>query len=97
MPGQLVIVSPANTIAIVIIEKGGPSLEQLQTAVGGYIELVKVRYQGRIREAYVNEEGLLKGMPINQKASGWYQDAHTGETCNPLVGNIAIWVPTPKG
>lgn len=40
-------------------------LEQLQKAVEGYIEGTQVRYQNRLRRAYVNEEGLLKGLPQN--------------------------------
>ena len=46
-----------------------PDLKQMQTWVGGYIERVKVRYEGHIRTMYVNEEGLLLNLQFNQKAS----------------------------
>jgi hypothetical protein len=50
--------------------EGKFSLEQLQEAVGGYIEVVP----GHLGEAegllmLADEEGLMKGLPINQMAS----------------------------
>jgi hypothetical protein len=42
------------------------SLEAMQTAVGGYIEPVRLG-DGRIM--YVNEEGRLVGLPANEKAT----------------------------
>jgi len=45
-----------------------PSLEELQQAVGGFIELVPTpTLPGHIM--VVDEEGLLKGRPLNQKAT----------------------------
>ena len=41
------------------------SLEEMQAAVGGYIERVSVRGG----EIYVDEDGIAKGLPLNQKAS----------------------------
>jgi hypothetical protein len=41
------------------------SLEEMQAAVGGYIERVTVRGG----EIYVDEDGIAKGLPLNQKAS----------------------------
>jgi len=43
------------------------SLEQLQKAVGGYIEEVKVAHSDNF--LIVNEEGLLKHLPKNERAS----------------------------
>lgn len=42
-------------------------LEELQKMVGGYIELV--RTQPPVREMYINEEGLLDGLPVNPVAT----------------------------
>lgn len=41
------------------------TLKQLQDAVGGYIEAVP----GSGGRAYCNEEGLLRGLPLNEGAS----------------------------
>jgi len=42
-----------------------PSLEEAQKAVGGFVELVTTT-QGQL---LVNEEGILEGLPHNEKAS----------------------------
>lgn len=41
-------------------------LEFMQRAVGGYIEAIRLR-GGRVM--WVNEEGMLKGLPTNEKAT----------------------------
>ena len=41
------------------------SLKQLQTAVGGHIELVPIRLKGH-RDLFVDEEGKLKHLPLNR-------------------------------
>ena len=45
------------------------SLEELQNVVGGYIEILDLR-NGQI--IVVNEEGKLKGLPVNQIATEAY-------------------------
>lgn len=68
------------------------SLGQLQRAVGGYIERVPLELQRGI-DLFVNEEGLLNGLPLNRvltefatQDSGWIElrgdgvfAAHDGE------------------
>lgn len=49
-----------------------PTLQQMQEAVGGYIEGVTVGLQGDRCRMYVNEEGLLKGLPTNTVGSLMY-------------------------
>jgi hypothetical protein len=61
------------------IEMATVNLHTLQNAVGGYIEGVYLR-DGRCM--YVNEEGLLKRLPLNLWAS---------ELANqPIVGNAVL-------
>jgi hypothetical protein len=45
-----------------------PSLEELQKAVGGYIEPVD-RFLEEGTQAYANEEGLLRGLDRNPAAT----------------------------
>jgi hypothetical protein len=54
------------------------TLEQLQQAVGGYIEAVP----GTNARAYCNEEGMLTGLPFNAIASHLFGMA--------LVGNVVV-------
>lgn len=47
-----------------------PTLEQMQEMVGGYIEPVHgIRWNGHTGVMVVNEEGLIRNLPFNQKAS----------------------------
>jgi hypothetical protein len=42
------------------------TLKEMQAIVGGYIERVVIP---KVGDMYVDEEGLLKGKPVNQMAS----------------------------
>jgi len=57
------------------------TLEQLQTAVEGYIEAVP----GSRHRAYCNEEGRLRGLPVNARASLRFAQV--------LVGNVVELEP----
>jgi uncharacterized protein DUF3846 len=48
-----------------------PQLEDLQALVGGYIEMVPMRFKfaGKPAVMYVNEDGLQKKLPPNEAAS----------------------------
>lgn len=54
-----------GTVQTVDLDGKKVTLQQLQEAVGGYIEAVP-RTKNR---AYCNEEGLLRGLPFNTRAS----------------------------
>jgi hypothetical protein len=57
----------------------GTTLDDLQQVVGGYIELV---YLPDSKIMVVDEEGLLKWLPINREASLLAQ--------RPIVGDVVI-------
>ncbi len=46
-----------------------PTLKEMQAWVGGYIEPIHVRYEGKKVTMVVNEEGDLKKLPFNKEAS----------------------------
>lgn len=64
------------------------TLKELQDAVGGYIELIRVRHEGKVRDAYVNENGRFDGLPHNAQATTMASEFGYG----PLVGNAVIEV-----
>lgn len=76
-----------------------PTLEQLQKAVGGWIETVPyfTKFEGRGRgRAYANEEGLLKALPLNREATtAWRACAPT--VASLLVGDVIFYNKVPKG
>ena len=52
-----------------------PAFEDMQKFVEGWVERVKVLYEGKPTNMVVNEEGLLKGMELNSKATEIYHAA----------------------
>jgi hypothetical protein len=60
-----------------------PSLEELQAAVGGYIEPVD-RFLPEGTVAYANEEGLLIGLPVNPVATAAVKWPY------PIVGPVVV-------
>ena len=55
--GEVVAVRPADGAKF--------SLEELQTAVGGYVEMMITATRGH--RVYVNEEGAIKRLPLNPR------------------------------
>lgn len=67
-------------------EINNPTLEQLQEAVGGYIEYVPIR-EGLIYGSnymYCNEEGKLKGLEYNERATKLI------DFDDVIVGNVIV-------
>lgn len=94
--GTLVVIKPDGTRTEARFSgRDAPGLDALQAAVGGYIERVRVRFQGRVRDAYINEEGALNGLPNNKHATALLANPVLTVT-GYLQGNLAVWVPDPK-
>lgn len=92
--GTLVLILTNGSFTTVHVgDKKGPPLETLQRLVGGYIERVKVRYNDRVRDAYVNEDGILKGLSYNETATRLLDGIWKGAR---IVGPMVVWVPDPK-
>lgn len=65
-----------------------PEYAALRKAVGGLIQPLKLKYEGRARDGYVNEEGLLHRLPLNPRASRMWAECYAFAT--PLVGNAVL-------
>jgi hypothetical protein len=92
MPGILVKIQSDGTVENIPVKEKSPPLGLLQVHVGGYIEGIKVMYEGKTRTAYVNDEGLLRGLPINRLATEAAQ-AYYQRPISPIVGTMVIWMP----
>lgn len=66
---------------------GEPLYESLGEVVEGWIEVVHPRGLKSPYCIVVNEEGLLKKLPVNPLGSVWYQTWKHGY---PIVGNIVV-------
>jgi hypothetical protein len=64
-----------GTIETVVLGKRKVTLDELQKAVGGWIEAVP----GTRARAYCNEEGRLRGLPLNQVASQRFGQVLVGD------------------
>lgn len=75
-----------------------PTLDQMQSAVGGYIETVPYfeRFEGKPCVAFCDEEGKLKQKPINEKATMKWAQHFDGPIDDVLVGDIFIITGTPE-
>lgn len=93
-PGKLYVITPDGSLPAQEFPKGH-ELKDLQTAVGGSIERVRIRFEGKVRDAYVNEDGIAQGLPPNRAATRLLAPPFH-PAVNQLFGNVAIWVPTPK-
>ena len=90
MSGKLVRVAPGVEESIhVWAGKGRPPLDMLQDLVGGYIQLWPggVRFEGRLREAYCDEDGIAKRLRDNHAAFAKYGA--------DILGPLVIWIPDP--
>lgn len=79
------VITPDNEIFIQEFDR--PLFESVGKAVGGWIELVHPVYLDAPYVMIVNEEGLLKGLPVNIVGSCLYGTFVHGA---PIVGNIVI-------
>lgn len=64
-----------------------PLYQSVGAVVGGWIEIVHAKGLKAPYCFVVNEEGLLKGLPVNLIGCAWYQTWKHG--C-PIVGNLVV-------
>ena len=62
------------------------SLKELQTLVGGYIEVIALR-DGKLM--VLNEEGKLEGLAVNEVATEFAQSAGI-HPADVIVGNVVV-------
>lgn len=66
-----------------------PTLNEAQKIVGGYIEFVSGKINGKVVIMVVDEEGLLKHKPKNSKATLAYWARYPGIS-SIIVGDVII-------
>jgi len=85
---KAVTITTDNIVSIVEVQSNGsPLYKQMNEVVGGYYENV---YPRRLKEGFVmvvNEEGLMKELPLNIIGSYLYETDKHG---SPIVGDVII-------
>lgn len=95
MSGKLIVIRPDGTETEESWMKSGtPNWETLKRLVGGYIERIRVRYDGKVRDAYVNEDGLSERLEVNYHAMHILAPPFSASH-NTIVGPVVIWLPNP--
>lgn len=79
--GKMTVIKPDGTTKTTV-EKKCPELAVLQELVGGYIERMKIQYDGHVAILYFDEDGLIKKLPFNSKCFEM--------TGMELVGNVIM-------
>lgn len=97
--GYLVKIDPAGEVTRHRVDhKGGPSVEQLQTLLGGYFAQVGVVYEKHKRIAYVDSDASLSKVgkplpPVNPFATEMVQDFYPQGRTVDILGSILVWIP----
>ena len=92
MNGAIVIIQANGHTTIRTLDRT-PDLDDLQAAVGGSIQLVPLfeRYYGKPCAVFCDEEGKLKGLPVNVRATReWYRAMGVTSADDVLCGAVAI-------
>jgi hypothetical protein len=51
------------------LDKREPTLEEMQKIVGGYIQMIEIMFLNEPGQMIMHEEGKIKGLPVNHKAT----------------------------
>lgn len=99
MSGTLHIIGilPSEDSQVHIDCQGSPPIEALQKAVGGYVERIRVRFKGKLRDCYVDEDGWGKRLEHNPRVTALCSSEFVRMFGNVLLGPAAIWVPDSPG
>ena len=75
------------------IESKKLDLHKMYDLIGcSIVERVKVRYEGKVRDCYLDEEGLYHQTAPNPAVKKMAEDYY-GAPCQIFMGNAVIWIP----
>lgn len=93
---NIVVVKPSGEI-VNLPADNKLDLRLIYLAIGANcVERIKVRYEGKVRDCYLDENGWLppakRPNPTIKKMAEDYYKA----PCQEFAGSAAIWIPTPR-
>ncbi|MDP2950072.1 MAG: DUF3846 domain-containing protein [Chloroflexota bacterium] len=83
------LLKPDGTCAVYPPKGAHYTLEELQEAVGGFIEIVHLKGGRRPHIMVINEEGKVHGLPLNEHATSLYDGSP-----DYIVGNALVCLDT---
>lgn len=94
--GTIVVVKTSGEIVTLPADEK-LDLRLIYFAIGANtVERIKVRYEGRVRDCYLDEEGWLPPQKRPNPAIKVMAEAYYGAPCQDFAGHAAIWIPTPR-
>lgn len=101
--GTLVKIDPTGGVTRFRCEgRAGPTVEEIQKALGGYFAHLYCLYGGQERSCYVDEDGDPKQLPTNPFGDRLVKEYYMGgnrvvqlNSIGTLRGNLVVWVPDP--
>ena len=92
---NIVVVKPTGEYITLPADKA-LDLRLIYLAIGaGTVERIKVRYEGKVRDCYLDEEGWINRKRPNPEVKK-LAEAYYGVPCQEFAGAGAIWIPTPR-
>lgn len=92
--GQLVVIHPSGKEEVVQAEK--LDLDKVRELIGcKWLERTKVRYNFKVRDCWLDEEGWLKPNTANPKVRALAEE-YWKRPCQEFAGIGVVWVPTPR-
>lgn len=95
---NVLILQPGQHIQLVTHEFSAPEPEyaELKTFCAEYglddlLERVRVRWNGEPTDMLVDEEGLLKHLPLNDIATSIYNTGHPRTSWQPIAGPALVF------
>jgi hypothetical protein len=86
---KALLVTPENEIQVLDKEF---DLKTIQSYIGGWIEVVNFGPDNPHFFAYIDEEGKLKGLPVNETVTDfWYNSGQRVMLGDVIVGNVLFF------
>lgn len=89
MAGYAIIIDPDGTYRTVEFPQEADTVDFLQDAVGGLFDVVRTKINGIEIDMWVNDEGLLVGLPLNRLATHIHE-TRVGNEYACIVGAVII-------
>lgn len=89
-PHRLIIIQTDGKVIETQVQKK-PELSQIQSVVGGYVEVINhISYEKYTCQMLVDEDGRSKGYLPNGKATQIFNNSFGIKKVIPIVGNVCI-------
>lgn len=95
MPGTLIEILPSGLAQYhPWTKRGSPNFQTIKNLVTSWYTSCRVKFEDKVREAYVSDNGYAERLEVNPVATYLYHQACIPGTTHRIVGPMVIWLPT---